>query len=98
MKRFNFPWIAAGIGIILAIVMLRGGATEPAGATHLPPLTLLFISEFGFLITATGAFVAVRAWRRAHNRRELLLGLACSVLALGFVAIGIAMWRIHVAT
>jgi len=98
MKRFNFPWIAAGIGIILAIGMLRGGATEAAGATALPPLTLLFMSEFGFLVNAAGAFVGIRAWRRAHSRRELLLGLACSVLALGFAAIGIAMWRVHVAT
>lgn len=97
MKRFNFPWIAAGIGIILAIGMLRGGATEPAGATGLPPLTLLFMSEFGFLVTAAGAFVGIRAWRRGSSRRELLLGLACSVLALGFAAIGIAMWRVHVA-
>lgn len=95
MKRFNFPWIAMGIGIVVAIVMVRAGATEPAGQSHLPPLTLLFMSEFGFIVTAAGSFVGIRAWLSQRNKNQLVLGAACGILAFGFVAIGIALWRVY---
>lgn len=98
MKRFNFPWIATGLGLVIAIVMLRGGATRPPGETGLPPLTLLFMSEFGFIVTAAGAFVGVRGGLQQRSRNQLVLGLACSVLALGFIAIGIALWRTYGGT
>ena len=98
MKHFNFPWIAAGLGIIISLALMLGGATEPAGHTRLPTLMLLFMSEFGFLITAAGTIVSVRGWQRTRGRRELLLGLACGVLALGFVAIGLLIWRVHTGT
>lgn len=97
MKRLNFPWIAAGIGIVLAFALLRGGAAEPAGAARLPTLTLLFMSEFGFLVTAAGAFVGIRNRQQTNGRGQLLPGIACSILAAGFAVLGLMVWREHMA-
>ena len=65
-KRFPFTWAAAGLGLVLALVLALGGGPvgTPSGgidsqaARGMPLLTRLFIGEFGFLITAGGAFGA----------------------------------------
>lgn len=85
--------IASGIGFILALVLARTGAGGDSLETQLPPLTLLFISEFGFLVTVAGAWVGGRTWYLERDKLGLLLAaLGCLVLALAFLYIGLGLW------
>jgi hypothetical protein len=96
-KRFPFTWAAAGLGLVLALVLALGGA--PGGAIDtptargMPLLTRLFIGELGFLITAAGAF-----WGFKHRRRQgseiatLIAAVACIALAIAFLLMGIGLW------
>ncbi|WP_296703128.1 hypothetical protein [Thiocapsa sp. UBA6158] len=88
-KRFPFTWAAAGLGLVLALVL---GLGEGPGR-GMPLLTRLFIGEFGFLITAAGAF-----WGFKHRRSQgaeiatLIAALACIALAVAFLVMGIGLW------
>ncbi|RKT45349.1 hypothetical protein [Thiocapsa rosea] len=96
-KRFPFTWAAAGLGLILALVLALGsgpgGAIETQAPRGMPLLTRLFIGEFGFLITAAGAF-----WGFKHRRSQgaeiatLIAAIACVVLAVAFLVMGIGLW------
>ena len=92
MPHKSFPWLAAGIGLALSLVLLNATAdarTEPL----LPPLMLLFISELGFLVTVVGAWLGGRAWLLERAQLTLLsLSLACGGMALGFLYLGFALW------
>ncbi len=93
MNKRVFPMIAAGIGLLLALVLARSMTVDEAGETGLPHLTLLFISEFGFLITVAGAWVGGRVWLATRGPLNMLLAAAgCAVLALAFLYLGIELW------
>lgn len=90
--KFSFPWLASGIGLVLVMVLIKGGALAEEDRA-LPLLTLLFISEFGFLVTAAGGYVAVKSLLQADkNWRTILLSLACLSLAIAFFTLGIQLW------
>ena len=92
--KFSFPWLAAGIGLILAMVLLQSGVLGSADDRSLPLLTQLFISEFGFLVTAAGSFTAGRALRETERKTTtLMLTLACAALAIAFFVIGLQLWQ-----
>ncbi|WP_200385935.1 hypothetical protein [Thiocapsa imhoffii] len=92
-KTFPLTWVAAGLGLILAFILIVGGATGPSDGPRLPLLTLLFISEFGFLVTAGGVFWAFRTRNRADREKgRLIAAVACVALALGFLLVGISLW------
>ncbi len=92
MQQKMFPWLAAGIGLILVLVLLRT-STELRTEPLLPPLMLLFISEFGFFVTVIGAWLGGRAWLTERSQWSLLLvGGACGILALVFLYLGISLW------
>lgn len=92
--KFSFPWLAAGLGLLLAMVLLQSGVLGAAEARKLPLLTLLFISEFGFLVTAAGSIVAGRSLlQQSRNWTQLSLTLACGALAIAFFSLGIMLWQ-----
>lgn len=92
--KFSFPWMATGIGLILAIVLLRSGALSDGETLALPLLTLLFISEFGFVVTGAGGVIAGKSLLRGtRSWTNLLLTIACLALSVAFFAIGILLWR-----
>ena len=92
--KFSFPWLAAGLGLLLAMVLLQSGVLGAAEARKLPLLTLLFISEFGFLVTAAGSIVAGRTLlQQGRNWTQLSLTLACGALAIAFFSLGIMLWQ-----
>lgn len=92
--KFSFPWLAAGLGLLLALVLLQSGVLGPAEARKLPLLTLLFISEFGFLVTAAGSIVAGKTLlQQGRTWSQLLLTLACSALAIAMFSLGIMLWQ-----
>jgi hypothetical protein len=92
-KRFPFTWAAAGLGLILALVLALGGGTDAPEARGLPVLSRLFITEFGFLVTAAGAF-----WGFKHRRSQgavtatAIAAFACIALAIAFLLMGIVLW------
>lgn len=100
-KRFPFTWAAAGLGLVLALVLALGGSpggtpgdgVDTQAAQGMPLLTRLFIGEFGFLITAAGAF-----WGFKHRHGQgaeiatLIAALACAILAVAFLIMGIGLW------
>jgi hypothetical protein len=93
MTKEGFPWLALGIGLVLAAVLIRSGAADPADGYGLPLLTLLLMAEFGFLVTAVGAFLGVRTMqRRGRSPAHLLATLGCAALALGFLMLGFSLW------
>ena len=67
MQSKTFPWLAAGIGLILALVLLQATSTDRTEPL-LPPLMLLFISELGFIVTLLGAWSGARLWRLARRQ------------------------------
>jgi hypothetical protein len=92
--KFSFPWLAAGIGLLLAMVLLQTGVLGEADDRSLPLLTMLFISEFGFIVTAAGSFVAGRTLlRQGHSWANLFLSVACGALAIAFFILGFQLWQ-----
>jgi hypothetical protein len=90
---FPFTWSAAGVGLVLALVLLLGGAHEVDRPGTLPLLTRLFISEFGFLITVGGAVWGFKTRGRPNAEPgALIAALACVALALAFALLGLTLW------
>jgi hypothetical protein len=91
MMQRSFPWLALGLGLLFALVLMRFGPTADGGG--LPLLTALLISEFGFLITAVAAGISVRDLLREGAQAVCLLLLAGNVLlAVNFLRMGLLFW------
>ncbi len=90
MQR-SFPWLALGLGLLLALLLIRFGPTADGGG--LPLLTALLISEFGFLLTAIAAGIGVRGLLGQGARAVCIFLLACNaLLAVYFLRTGLALW------
>jgi hypothetical protein len=100
MNRVAFPWIAAGVGLVLALVLFQGGVGQPGGGKGLPLLTSLLIAELGFFVGVGGTYLAFRQWRAGTEPRLPVAasGLACAVLAVGFLVAGVSIWNGSVAS
>lgn len=97
MKTAHFPWIALGIGLILALALVKGGAFAAKGSAALPLLTLLFMAEFGFFVTGAGAVTGIRHWLGARaETRPLYAGLGAAILSIGFLFVGFFLWNGYV--
>jgi hypothetical protein len=93
MNKSNFPFIAFGLGLFLMGILIKTGATDPGSELVLPLLTVLIISEFGFIIMAVAVFLGAQTL--AKNGFEIVLAIAillCGMLGVEFMLIGIAHW------
>lgn len=89
--KHTFPLLASVLGMLLALALARAGvsSSEPL----LPLLTLLFMCEFGFVVTAAGTWIGIRAWLVDRGRLGILLpAISCLLLALGFLYVGLSLW------
>lgn len=93
MTDLPFPWLALGLGLLVAFGLIGAGALGPAEVYRLPVLTLLIVAEFGFFLTAIGAGVGINRLL-AHGMQPVLLlsVLGCGVLACGFLWLGMQIW------
>ncbi|MCG7874462.1 MAG: hypothetical protein N0C88_11570 [Candidatus Thiodiazotropha lotti] len=92
--KANFPWISAGLGLTLAMVLISSGVFRDPAERGFPLLTTLFITEFGFLVTAAGAFVSGRSSLVTKRRwSQILLTVVCGALALAFFILGLTLWQ-----
>lgn len=92
MKR-SFSWVALGLGLLLALLLLNTGALGPESERSLPLLTLLIISEFGFVLNLIGAGVAAKTLLGERGGPAILFALlGCVALAVGFLWLGLQLW------
>lgn len=93
MKKTSFPFVALGIGLALMALLLVAGSPGDETRRILPLLTLLIISEFGMFLTGIGAWLGIAAMRRTgFSPVTLSLTLACAVLSVVFLTLGIGYW------
>jgi formate hydrogenlyase subunit 4 len=92
--KANFPWISAGLGLTLTLVLISSGVFKDPAERGLPLLTTLFITEFGFLVTAAGAFISGRSFLETErSRMHIFLTVVCGALALAFFILGLLLWQ-----
>ncbi len=93
MKNHTFPYIAVGLGVILMLVVTKGNELRASGASEIPLLTLLVISEVAFFATAIGAFIGFKHIRTVGFKTSYsLVTAACVLLAGQFLWLGLGLW------
>ena len=93
MNNLPYPWLALGMGLLVAAVLMGSGALGPPESYRLPVLTLLIVNEFGFFVTAIGAGVGINTLLASGRQPGLLLAsIACGLLAAAFLYLGIQLW------
>lgn len=93
MLRISFPWLALGLGLLIALVLVATGAVGPEADRRLPLLTLLIVTEFGFFLTAIGSGLALRSLiHQGFSGSLIISALGCGMLAAGFLWLGLGLW------
>jgi len=83
------------MGLFFHLLLFQTGALSPDGGLSLPVLTLLFISEFGFFVTAIGAVVGGRGlFNQGLKTVPVLVVFSCAGFAAGFIIAGMGLWRL----
>jgi len=93
VNKSNFPFIALGLGLFLMGILIKTGAADPAADLVLPLLTVLIISEFGFIVMAVAVFLGGQTL--AKSGFEIVLAiviLLCGMMGVEFMVIGIKHW------
>ena len=93
MNNLSFPWLALGLGLVVAVGLAVSGAFSPEGSYKLPLLTMLIVNEFGFFVTAIGAGLGINALlAKGLNPALLGISIADALMAAMFLYLGIQMW------
>ena len=93
MNNLPFPWLALGLGLLVAFGLVMSGVFSPQGAYKLPLLTLLIVNEFGFFVTAIGAGLGINSLLgKGINPFMLGVSIADGLLAAMFLYLGIQLW------
>lgn len=93
MNKTNFPFIALALGLFLMGVLFKTGAADPDAELLLPLLSVLIISEFGFIVMAIAVILGVQTL--VKNSFDIVLAvvtLVCGMLSIEFMVIGIEHW------
>ncbi|MCG6899281.1 MAG: hypothetical protein LJE75_04690 [Gammaproteobacteria bacterium] len=93
MAKLTFPWLALGMGLLVAAGLLSSGVLSANANYALPLLTLLIVNEFGFFVTAIGAGVGInRLLRDGMQPALLMVIISDAILAGGFLYLAIRLW------
>lgn len=93
MKTINFPYIAAGLGLMLFLVVMRGSVITNDGTTTLPLLTLLVVSEFCFFVNAIGVFIGIKHINAVGMETfYTATTVLCALLTVSFLYLGFTLW------
>ena len=93
MGNLSFPWLALGLGLLVAVGLLSSGVLSPDANYSLPLLTLLIVNEFGFFVTAIGAGVGINMLLKGGMQNALLVVVVgCAIMALSFLYLAIRLW------
>jgi len=97
MNKENFPWIAIVIGFAMVAALFASGAMG-GGESAIPLLMLLFMSEFGALVAATGAYMAGTQWLiRRNHLPPFFAAITAAILAITLLLSGVMIWQRHIA-
>jgi hypothetical protein len=92
MKK-SFPLLTLGVGLFLALILLRFSPLTAREGFILPLLTALLMSELGFIITIIGTGVSVRdIFKLGIKLRPLALLIGNLLLVLYFINQGFSLW------
>ena len=93
MGKLTFPWLALGLGLLVAAGLLSSGVLSPDNSYALPLLTMLIVNEFGFFVTAIGAGIGINTLLgKGMNPAMLGITLADGLMAVMFLYLGIQLW------
>ena len=93
MTKIAFSHIAVALGLILLILLVKSAPETSGGDPKLPLLTMLIVSEFGFIVTAIGVFTSVKQMIKAGVSNFILASaICCALLSFKFMSIGISYW------
>lgn len=93
MGKLTFPWLAMGMGLLLATALVASGALSPDANYDLPLLTMMIVNEFGFFVTAIGAGIGINNLLKNGVQPSLLMvTVACAVMAAGFLYLALKLW------
>jgi len=93
MKTIHFPYIALVVGGLFLLMVSIGRQAGADGATALPLLTLLVISEFAFFATGIAAVIGFKQMQQTSFQIVYgLVSLLCALLSLCFMLLGIDLW------
>ena len=93
LQKAPFSLIAFVLGMLLLVLLIKSAPEVAGGEPKLPLLTMLIVSEFGFVVNAIGVFTAVKAMLNTGINQYLLAGaICCSALSVKFMMIGISYW------
>ena len=93
MTKSNFPFIAFALGLFLMGILVKTGAANPAADLVLPLLTVLIISEFGFIVMAIAVFLGGQTLvKKGFDIVLAIVTLLCGMLGIEFMVIGIEHW------
>jgi hypothetical protein len=93
VNKSNFPFIAFGLGLFLMAILIKTGATDSSDELVLPLLTVLIISEFGFIVMAVAVFLGGQTLVKSGFEIVLaIVTLLCGMLGIEFMVIGIGHW------
>jgi hypothetical protein len=93
MKQSAIPLLTTTLGLIMVLLLVATGATAPRSEQALPLLTLLFMSDLGFLVTLGGAIYGIKLWQQQRAQRFLLVNAVAGIaLALGLLVLGLTLW------
>jgi hypothetical protein len=97
MSNQKLPFLAAGLGFLLALVLIQSGSGLSSFTDGLPLLTLLFLCEIGLIVTLVGFVMSGIVWFK--NRRiftMLINAMVCLILGIYFIMTGIFIWSNHI--
>lgn len=93
MKAAYFPFIASAIGFIMLIALTIGMSPDGDGATSLPLLTLLLMSEFALIVSAIGVYTSYKEMKRnGRSAPYIATTVLCTLLCVLFVVLGVKLW------
>ena len=93
MGKMTFPWLAMGMGLLVAVGLVASGVLSPEANYELPLLTMMIVNEFGFFVTAIGAGIGINILLKNGMQPGLLVvTIACGLMAAGFLLLAIRLW------
>jgi hypothetical protein len=95
MNKKVFPFIALGLSLFMAAVLLLGGALS--GQLLMPLLAALLMSEFGFILNLVGVFLAYQSLGEARSVSVMISMVGCALMAVFFFWLGITLWPDNLA-
>lgn len=93
MNKSNFPFIALALGLLLMGILYKTGAADSGAELVLPLLTVLIISEFGFIVMSIAVFFGGQTLlRQGFDLVTAIVTMLCGMLAVEFLMVGLAHW------